>query len=426
MKIHTLPAALLLTFLGSTLVLAQELPGTQDGSYHQNTVVQTTDGKQVTLGSVEPGTEVVIDGRRAIVEAPQGTNGELRFLNGRVVVAGHVEQVEVRGQLEPVPTIPTPVSGRLALPRTVPSEPELDDPLFQELRRGDADALFQKYGKQFSTRAEFEQVLDETRRLDAQGLPAPDALAGIEGTYSMREKRKKLWPFGGRPSSILTVSAGAEPGQYAVTHTRIETNAVEKTTVSGTGEWNAERRTLKVTFPVVQGLAQHLSLFTSEEVEGQALKGEFRIEPTTGRIEGKFDGKRAAGWRDASITPLTGYYELRDDQRNTYQLYINDVQGRIVVRRHRTDRSGRVTVRLGVATVDGRKVEVKFPGPNPRLWIEYRIREDGRISGSYFVFDRAGRPHGMHEQGWRDGVEQPQLPGLFQRGWAGIKRLFER
>lgn len=302
---------------------------------------------------------------------------------------------------DPIPLLPVQIQGlteedlrQLGAALAAPTPPAADTW---------SDEGWGEWGEEWSSGA----AQRELQRL-ASVAPAATDRFGIAGSYTVQR--------GGSQPFKVTVAA-RQDGAYDVTRE----SGLYRT---GVGRWNADDTRLEVEFPRVRSGGAQGALLGEAPAEVESDRVRYRIQPVTGRIEG--DG--AKGWRDGSITPLTGYYVLSGWQaRSVVELWVAEAgDGTLAVRRvTRPAREGAVgaLVHTGVAEVkgkNGRTLAVKFGGNAPE--VEYRIREDGRIEGNYFARTIRGF-EGRYEEGWRNGVEQPHLPGLLARSWKSLKRF---
>lgn len=310
----------------------------------------------------------------------------------------------VAGMPAPVPLDVAPIRSTLDLSPPVGAGPD-EQQVVEAILAGDRARLEQLLPAGAVDDAAFQVVRDELQRVAGTAATDPH---GVAGSYTMQ--RSGYEPF------AVRIAARAD-GAYDVTRE----SGVYRT---GVGRWKAEDHTLEVEFPRLRAGGFSDALDGQAEAARGSDRVRYRIQTVTGRIEG--DG--AKGWRDGSVTPIAGWYVLSGWQaRSVVELWVSEREdGTLSVRRVSRAAAapdGPAAVLLGEGTLkgkNGRTLAVSFGRDLPE--IEYRIREDGRIEGNYFARTPRGF-EGRYEEGWRNGVERPQLPGLLARTWKGLKRL---
>jgi len=332
--------------------------------------------------------------------------------------------------------------------------PELEQQILQDLLTLPMDEAYALHGEDnpnFQGRAEFEQAVQELRD-EASGSAVPSH--EIDGTYVLKPG---FW-IGRKPVVVVEVKQAQSGGNdFVVLHKVFDRKKQkvdgEKKIVKvlryedqAMGTWDPEKRRLEVTFNSSEGVAGRLS-GRSRDVVSTA---KYTIH-TTGEIRGTYvnDAGRdsdwvcsSKGWREGSIVPVAGYYELKPSwyafgYKPTVKVWLDaQADGTFAVRREVHEQDGRVISTQGVGVLDDkddREVVVNFGNQHPP--IRYGVANDGRIRSRYEIpsshrytslrdVDRSGESRA--ERGFRDGIEVEKFPTGLRRAWAGTKRFFSK
>lgn len=336
--------------------------------------------------------------------------------------------------------------------------PELEQQILEDLLTLPMDEAWALHGEEnpnFQGRAEFEQAVQELRdEASGETLPTHE----IDGTYRLQPG---FW-IGRKPEVVIEVKQAQSGGNdFVVLHKVYDRKKQkvdgEKKIVSvlryedqAIGSWDPEKRRLQVEFPYTVGASGRLTGADRERVRGRytihttgEIRGTYKRE--TRDFDGRWDNEwtcSSKGWRDGSVVPVAGYYELKPSwyafgYKPTVKVWLDaQADGTFAVRREVHEEDGRVITTQGVGVLDDkddREVEVSFGNQHPP--ISYEVSNDGRIRSRYSIpnshrytslrdVDRRGESRS--ERGFRDGIEIEKFPTGLRRAWAGTKRFFSK
>jgi hypothetical protein len=285
----------------------------------------------------------------------------------------------------------------------------------------------------FDDQAQFEDTVQKCRRICDELRAERVRQADPHGIAAVYELERGV--IGKNPHVVLEVSPTDLRDHYRVTRTRTHKG---ETVVNqgGVGKWNAKKQKLSIEWDRANGAAQVLMNGQDQGDDGAgATAADYRIQASTGEIRGDFASPeegwaREKGWRQGSIQPLEGVYQLQpswyafgNKPVTTLTVSAPDADGACTVTREVPERE--ISLQ-GVATVKDRTLKVTFPD-HPT--ITYTIEENGKVKGVWYtdnddVFDDDDDGERRAEKGWREEVPQDEIPSALQRGFRKLKGVF--